>query len=210
MEIQDNDVILFLGDSIMDVQRDNTNPKDIGTGFPKIVTDNLIRLFPDKNLKFYNCSVGGQTVKETNDRISRTMKDLEYKPTIVILLIGINDVWNNQYDSSFGSLQEQTRFSKEYAKLLETICQYTNRIVILEPYVLPYPPKRKKWRVDLDSKIQIIKTLSERNDYEYIALDSIFNTIADESNAVKYTGEDGVHPTLLGHNVIADCLMKIF
>ncbi len=82
------------------------------------------------------------------------------------------------------------------------------RVVLMEPFVLPYPKDRNTWRTSLDPRIHIVRRIA--NDYHaaLIPLDGLLNAKGIENGFQTYTGDDGVHPTLTGHALIADSWVK--
>ena len=47
-------------------------------------------------------------------------------------------------------------------------------MLLLEPFVLPYPADRKQWRKDLDPKIHSIRELAAEFGCDYLPLDGLF------------------------------------
>lgn len=198
--------ILFYGDSIMDVDKNREDIKDLGSGFPKILSHKIQETYDECDFVFYNTSVGGQEVKDLNERIVNDC--LKLMPDLVILLIGINDVWDNQHNDSFGTTEEQRRFEEEYEKLLKTFSENKINVLVLDPYVLSFPKKRLLWRKDLDPKLMIIKKLADKYNFSHIALDKILNETVRYEEIVDYTGTDGVHPTHKGHMLISEIVFE--
>lgn len=82
------------------------------------------------------------------------------------------------------------------------------RILLLEPFVLPRPSDRVSWRVDLDKKIQVVRKLAQKFQLEFVTLDGLINEEAIKVGAKSLTGEDGVHPTPQGAQFIASEIFK--
>lgn len=78
------------------------------------------------------------------------------------------------------------------------------KIVLMEPFVLPEPDDRRSWRSDLDPKIHLIRQLAKEYQAVFVPLDGTLNSLGISYGYEKYTGDDGVHPTLLGHDTIAN------
>ena len=202
-----NDTILFLGDSITDCDRDRLNPKDLGKGFPALVTAQLAAKYPDAELSFINRGIGGNKIRDILNRIEEDCIDL--KPDLLIFLIGINDTWHNVGTPSFGTAEATAEFAADYRQFLQQVTDSgIDRILLLEPFVLPYPTDRRHWRKDLDPKIHSIRGLAAEFGCDYIPLDGIFAEQAIKKQPAYYTGEDGVHPTLAGHGVIAHEILQ--
>lgn len=208
MKLKANDTILFIGDSITDVGRDRDDFQHLGYGYPLMVAGNLLAAYPELDLKILNRGIGGDHVSHLQDRWQRDCLDLQ--PDIVSILIGINDTWHSVGTKEFGNKEEIKRFETEYRDILMQVKEKTNaKIVMVEPYVLPYPEDRKEWRFDLDQRIQIIRDLAKEFATEFVPLDGVLHSIGVKSNYQYLTGEDGVHPTVAGHGLIAKEWLKI-
>lgn len=183
MEIRKNDRIVFFGDSITEWGRDKADPASLGTGFVSLVAADLL------------------------DRVDADC--LSLKPDVVILMVGINDVWHLVGKDGFASDGEQERFETIYRQLLQSLKSAgVERILLMEPYVLDYPEDRMTWRKDLDPKIQIVRHLAREFSLELVPLDGLMNEQALLNGRRELTGEDGVHPTLAGATVIAQEILK--
>lgn len=205
MKIKKEDRILFFGDSVTESGRNHDNKEDLGHGFPLLLASEWLAQNPDFNLHFFNRGIGGNKV---NDLLKRVQNDcIDLHPNLVLILIGINDVWSAENDADFGTAKNQIDFKNTYRLLLEKIKESgIERIVLLDPFVLPYPKERNNWRNDLDKKIQIIRELAGVHHCELIPLDGYLNALAIQNLPQYYTGEDGVHPTYAGHGAIAACI----
>lgn len=197
-----NDTLLFLGDSITDCGRDRLDATDLGKGFPAFVAAHLAAEYPDANLSFVNRGISGNKIRDILNRIEEDCIDL--KPDLLIFLIGINDTWRNIGTSSFGTPEATATFASDYRQFLQQVTESgIKKILLLEPFVLPYPADRKQWRKDLDPKIHSIRELAAEFGCDYLPLDGLFAERTVKKHSSYYTGEDGVHPTIAGHGVIA-------
>lgn len=162
--------------------------------------------FPEADFCYFNRGIGGNHIHDLNNRIRDC---LELRPDVVFVLIGINDVWHQVGQQSFGSEKEGKRFATEYRKLLTQLQKAgIHRILLMEPFVLPEPSDRESWRVDLDKKIQVVRKLAKEFQLEFVPLDGLINEEAIKVGAKSLTGEDGVHPTPQGAQFIASEIFK--
>ncbi len=206
MEIRKHDHIVFFGDSITEWGRDKENPESLGHGYVSIVAGDLLERSPELGLKFFNRGIGGNKVQDLLDRVDDC---LSCQPDAVILMVGINDVWHLVGKDGFASQEEQQRFETVYRKLLQTLkAAGIERILLMEPFVLDYPEDRMEWRRDLDPKIQIVRHLAREFKLELIPLDGLMNEQALLYGRRELTGDDGVHPTLAGANIIAQEILR--
>lgn len=203
-----NDKFLFIGDSITESGRDILNPESLGDGFPLLIASHLFTSYPSLNLSFYNRGIGGDSL---HDLVNRWEEDcLDLSPDIVTILIGINDTWNNMSRSHLFTKEEMDDFETKYRYLLKSLYHRTDaRVVLMEPFVIPYSKDRQNWRKDLDPRIDIVRKLARDYQTELIPLDGILNAKAINNRSIYYTEEDGVHPTVAGHAEIAKAWLKI-
>ncbi len=202
--IQPESKILFIGDSITDVDRNRADSHDLGSGYPHLVASYLLNKYPTYDLQILNRGVGGDRVADLKNRWEEDC--LEHNPDIVSILVGINDIW-----SFIGSEEERLdeaaleKFEADYRWMLKSLAHRTDaRVILIEPYVLPYPKDRLEWRKHLDPRIQIVRRLANEYHTAFVPLDGILNALGIENGFQTYTGEDGVHPTLTGHAAIAE------
>lgn len=202
--IKPENKILFIGDSITDVDRDRLDPSDLGSGYPQLIAAYLLNKYPTYDLQILNRGIGGDRVIDLKNRWEEDC--LELNPDIVSILIGINDIWY-YIGSEEERLDERAleKFEEDYRWMLKSLAHRTDaRVVLIEPYVLPYPKDRLNWRKHLDPRIQIVRRLANEYHTVLVPLDGILNAQGIENGFQTYTGEDGVHPTLTGHAAIAE------
>lgn len=203
-----NDKILFIGDSITSSGRETAYPESLGDGFPLLIASHLFTKYPSLNFSFYNRGVGGDTLYDLVERWGTDC--LELNPDVVIIMIGVNDTWNNMSKGHSFTEKDVEDFETNYRYLLKSLYQRTDaRVILMEPFILPYSKDRQKWRSDLNSKIEIVRKLARDYQTELIPLDGILNAKAVNNRSIYYTEEDGVHPTIAGHGEIAKSWLSI-
>ncbi len=205
MLLRKGDHVLFFGDSITDAGRrdeaDNNN--GFGRGFVSIVADRAAKELAELNLKITNRGIGGNRVEDLEARMEEDA--LALKPTVVSILVGINDTWR-AFSSDDPSPVPQ--FSQCYHRILKRISDELNpRLVICEPFLLPIPEDRRQWRKDLDPRIHVVRDLARQFHACYVPLDGAFAAAACR-HGLEELAPDGVHPTELGTALIADCWLK--
>ena len=201
--IADNATVLFQGDSITDAGRSRQNDGDLGQGYPAMVAAWFSALYPEKHVRFLNRGISGNRARDLRDRWQRDCLDLG--PTLVSILIGINDTWR-RYDSHDPTSAEV--YEANYRAILEaTRDELQADIVILEPFSLPVPADRAGWRVDLDPKIAVARDLAREFGATYIPLDGLFAAAAVKRE-MGFWLPDGVHPSPAGHALIAQAWLR--
>lgn len=204
MKIKESDTILFVGDSITDSGRDRADPGSLGHGYALLLASRLQARLRTPTLRIFNRGVSGDRIFDLEARLERDILDLQ--PTVVSVLIGINDTWR-RYDS--GLVSPIPDFALAYRRILRRIHdELEARIVLLEPFLLHLPADRRSWREDLNPRIDAIREIALEFRAELVPLDGLFAAAACHA-APAYWCPDGVHPTLAGHGLIADAWMKL-
>ncbi len=204
-QLNHNDLILFQGDSITDAGRSREQLSDMGKGYALMAAAQLAAQYPEIKLRFLNRGISGNRVK---DLLSRWEKDcIELKPTWLSLMIGINDCWR-RFDKNEPTSTEE--FENGYRSLLTMTKKKTSaKIILCEPFALPHPEDRKKWREDLDPKIDAVRRLAREFGAYLVPFDGIFAQAACRVECDYWAG-DGVHPSMAGHSLMAHHWLQCF
>lgn len=201
--IQDGALVLFQGDSITDAGRSRENDADMGRGYAMMTAAWFSALSPAKRVRFINRGISGNRAK---DLVARWETDaLALQPDWISILIGINDTWRRYDRNDPTSAQD---YESAYRQVLtQTRERLKARLIICEPFLLPVPEDRVKWREDLDPKIDAARRLAREFDALYVALDGVFAAAATRREP-SYWAADGVHPTPAGHALIAHAWLR--
>lgn len=192
--------IIFFGDSITDAGRDRENPENLGNGFVLFAANKLRLLYPDRDFKILNKGISGDRTSELLERIDVDV--VREKPDLVVLLIGINDVWR-RFDS--GMITTDKQFRDNYKKLVETIRGTGARLILVEPFLLDVTDK-KRFRPYLDAFNKIIREIASA-EIPLVPMDEIFRGLSQDIAPVKFAA-DGIHPTHRGCRYIANLAVK--
>jgi acyl-CoA thioesterase I len=203
MFINANDRILFTGDSITDCGRIREDAGHLGFGYAAFTAAHLQARLAAPELKIFNRGISGN---RAGDLLARLQPDLlDLKPTVVSILIGINDTWR-RYDSNDPT--DAATFERNYRTVLENIATHLKaRVVLLEPFLLHVPEDRYAWREDLNPKIDVVRKLAVEFGAELLPLDGLFAQAATQAPAAYWAG-DGVHPSAAGHALIAETWLE--
>lgn len=205
MLLRDGDHVLFFGDSITDCGRTGAADPDeaMGSGYAFLCAAMLSARHPGSNLRFTNRGIGGNRVSDLEGRLGRDVLDL--RPDVLSVLIGINDTWR-RYDSDVVSPVDA--FARSYERILSAAREQLGaRLIVMEPFLLPVPEDRRRWREDLDPRIAAVRELARRFEAVYVPLDGLFAAAACR-RPMDYWLPDGVHPTPAGHALIADAWLR--
>jgi len=83
--LKENDTIVFLGDSITAL---GARPG----GYVTLTSEAIAKAYPELNIQVIGAGIGGHKVPNCQQRLDRDV--LQKNPTIVMIYIGINDVWH--------------------------------------------------------------------------------------------------------------------
>ena len=199
IEIQHNDTIVFIGDSITDAGRFEGIYKPFGYGYVHFVANQLLAKYPDYNLEIINTGISGNTIRDLK---SRWQKDcLNHNPAIISVLIGINDVWRfhtNRYDEAV--LCDE--YELTYKKLLTLARENNNcQLVLMEPFMFCDDSNNPMYK-DLQNFIDSVHKLAYQFDAVLVPLQNSINKIIVRVPP-KMWSDDMVHPYIWAHCWIA-------
>ena len=207
--INPNHIILFQGDSITDAGRSRMNSgplfgDDLGYGYPRLISNRLLTENSEYNLKFFNRGVSGNRIKDMAYRWEQDA--IQLKPDMISILIGVNDTWNYLFSGLGASPGEYHSVFKE---LLEsTTSRLPNvQLILCEPFLLLTGEVSEAWREDIGERQETVRVLAREYDGVFIPFQSALND-ASQKVPARQLLDDGVHPTGLGHKILADCWLN--
>ena len=191
----DNDLtVLFIGDSVTDCGRRDDPDRGLGDGYVRLVDEAFVAGGTPANI--VNRGISGNRVRDLRARWEKDV--LALKPTLLSVMIGVNDTWR-RYDENDPTTVEA--FEADYRSLLEALpARDEMALVLMEPFLLPVTAGKATWRDDLDPKIAVVHALAEEFGAILVPTDEYLNDIDVPLTEIA---ADGVHPTELGHQLIA-------
>jgi len=217
MKLNKGEVILFQGDSITDAgrERPKANPPKmrnygphLGGGYAGKVAGLLQAAHPGLDLTFHNRGISGNRVTQLR---SRWQDDcITLKPTLLSILIGINDCWHgvakgtpengvslDDFDRELRALIAETR------KVLPGI-----RIVLCEPFTTEAGAVLQlNFHPDIDQRRALVKTIAAEMADAFVPFQELFDGLCKVAPPACWA-DDGVHPTLGGHQKMAEFWIK--
>ena len=155
----------------------------------------LTRIYQDYDLTIHNRGISGNKIADLLGRLQADVLDLQ--PQWVSLLIGINDTAST---SAAGTPNDA--FRRDYQALLEAV-QRQAKIVIMTPFFVAVPGGSEKQVDDLKEKIAIVSALAATYATVFIPLHETIDQLAGQIDPALLA-PDGVHPSQMGHGLIAD------
>ena len=207
-------VILFQGDSITDMGRSRDNESFSGVGYPTLVKAKLGYDCPGE-YTFLNRGISGNRVVDLYARMKIDMINLH--PAYMSILIGINDVWHERGN---GNGVAAPKYEKVYNMMIEELKEELPdmKIIILEPFVLPAsatvsdaenPDRWEYFHDETLLRAEAAKRVAEKNGLYFVPLQAKFDALCEKAEPSYWIG-DGVHPTAMGHELIAREWIKVF
>ena len=188
--------VLFIGDSITDAGR-RDDPDGLGHGYVRLVAESLA-LRGDRRA-IVNRGIGGDRIGELRDRWREDV--LELAPSVLTVYVGINDTWR-RFDA--GLVTDDEHFESAYRGLLEEARAASNpRLILVEPFLTPVTTEQQDWLDDLAGKREAVASLATEFRAAFVPLHRIL-TVAAAHHGAAAIAADGVHPTSLGAELIAE------
>ena len=200
--LKKGDRIVFLGDSIT---QGGVGPK----GYITLVKTALAEKHKDLNIEVIGAGISGNKVPDLQRRLEKDV--IGKKPTIVVIYIGINDVWHGENDPAKGTSKENFE-----AGLKEVIGKCTGagaRVLLCTPSVIG---EKNDGSNKLDPKLDEYSEVSRKVakdlnvqlcDLRKAFLEHLKKNNAENKEKAILTG-DGVHLNEAGNKFVAEFMLK--
>lgn len=210
IKLEKNDIILFQGDSITDAGRKRKEPAAnnagaFGTGYAFLAAAELLYKNPSLNLQCHNRGISGNKVFQLADRWQEDCLDL--KPTVLSILVGVNDFWHTLTNNYTGTIQ---KYRDDYTALIErTLQQLPNvKLIIGEPYAVKgVKAVDDKWYPAFDEYRAAAKAIAEKFNAAFIPYQTVYDKAQESAPGSYWTG-DGVHPSIAGAQLMAHAWLE--
>lgn len=192
--------ILFLGDSITDCNH-SFDPDNLGYGYVRLISEKI-----SDGINCINKGIDGFTVPALR-RLWKT-QCLSLSPDMITIVIGINDLAVIK-NTGISFLQGLNKFITDYEELLDDIRLITDcPIILMEPFIFPYPAEYALWEPELHKICEAISQLAAQYHAQFLPL---WDTLASAAKLHGYgkITTDGIHLTKLGHEIVAEKLLEI-
>ncbi|MEV6905873.1 GDSL-type esterase/lipase family protein [Amycolatopsis sp. NPDC051071] len=194
MKFTETDRLLFAGDSITDSSRDRDDPASLGKGYVREIADRL-RGGPE----VINKGLNGNRIYDLEARWTTDV--LALRPTVLTVKIGINDTWRT-FDRGLPS--PAGKFRAAYTRLLASARQnLPAELYVITPFLLPVEPEQDEWVADLAPRIEAAIDVATEFGARLVRADLFMPRAAAEHGAAALA-PDGVHPSPLGHRLLAE------
>lgn len=140
--------IVFLGDSIT---QGGVSPK----GYVTVVKNKLAEKHKDLGIEVIGAGISGNKVPDLQRRLEKDV--LAKKPTLVVIYIGINDVWHGEKDPSRGTPKD--KYEQGLREIIGRIQKAGARVVLCTPSVIG---EKKAGENNLDAKLDEYSEISRK------------------------------------------------
>ena len=120
--LKKGDRIVFLGDSITQAGVDPA-------GYVTLVRKAILEKHKEQNIEVIGAGISGNKVPDLQKRLQRDV--LAKKPTIVVIYIGINDVWHGESNPKNGTSEEA--FEAGLKEIIGKIQKAGARVILCTP-----------------------------------------------------------------------------
>ncbi len=206
IQIKKDSKILFIGDSITDVKFNRRKRFTIkGKNVYALQLKKRFKKY-SKNIKVEIKGIASNRTYHVYDRL--TSDCISLKPDVVIMLIGVNDAWENYVPEKYPPLlRPMEPHIREIYRRLRTELPNT-QILYLMPFLIDAVEEKFPYHKTLDEFREVLKNIALENGATVLDLQEIFYQ-AQKSIEPEKLAVDGIHPTNLGHKVMADAIEKV-
>lgn len=194
--------LLCLGDSITAAGRLFSSDR-LGEGYVSMLPPLL------KNLEIINKGIDGFTIARILQNVQQDCIDLH--PDIITIQVGINNIglMMNTDRTHAQQTQMMAAYVKEYTALLRKITEQSHaRLILIGPFVFPYPGEFAGWIPYVKTFAGHIKELADIFGCSFLPLQDLLYQEAQRMGFDAVT-PDGIHLTRLGHEIVAQRLSKL-
>ena len=193
--------IVFFGDSI-------TQAAVKKGGFIDLMQTMLQQKGLDQNYELIGAGIGGNKIYDLYLRIENDV--LNKKPDVVVVYIGVNDVWHK---ASSGTGTDFDKFGKFYDAVIKKIQNQGAKVILVTPAAIGEKHDHSNTQDgDLNSYSNWIRQYAATNSIGLVDLRKIFHeySLANNPNNVAkgILTTDGVHLNEKGDALVADELWK--
>jgi lysophospholipase L1-like esterase len=209
MIIQPNSKLVMIGDSVTDCGRKRpvgAGPEpSLGYGYAALVNGLLIAGYPAHNIRVINMGISGDTIRDLKKRWQKDV--LNQEPDWLSVCIGINDVWRK-----FGSfLQSRDHVPlEEYAYTLDELVTQTRPhlkgLILMTPYYVETDPTQPM-RAMMDQYGTAVRQIADKHQAIFVNTQAAFDAVLPLVS-VSVLAPDQVHPTPVGHMVLAQAFLR--
>ncbi|MEP6488155.1 SGNH/GDSL hydrolase family protein [Microcoleus vaginatus GB2-A3] len=204
--------IVIVGDSI-------TEAAKFPGGYVWLLERYLNALYPDRQIEIVNAGIGGN---KSTDMQARFQKDaIDQKPGLVMINVGVNDVWNAFFDFPNNQFYPEGNWSAgvqvpEYREKITQMVLAAKaagiRVVLLSPTLIGESidgPENRR----LQQYVAAMREIASENQCLFIDLNAPFREVIGTyqkhaGKTMNLLAADGVHPNPSGYRIMAFTILR--
>ncbi len=168
--LKKNDTIVFLGDSITEF---GAKPD----GYVTLTSQSIAKAYPKLDIKVVGAGLCGHKVPDCQKRLNRDV--LQKNPTIVLIYIGINDVWH--WNRNAGTKKED--FEAGLRDMISQINLAGARVILCTPTVIgEKTDETNQFDKMLDEYSEISRKVAKETNSQLLDLRKAFVTYLKKNN----------------------------
>lgn len=210
MQLEQNNQLLFIGDSITDCGRkrpigEGGFDQALGNGYVSLVNAAITAIYPDFAIKVINMGISGNTVLDLDSRWKRDV--LALNPDWLSILIGINDVWwlfNQGWRP--GNQPNINDYTQKLDDLIHQVRPNLHGLILMTPYYLE-PDLNDPLRMMMDRYGEVVKELASKHNAILVDSQAYFDRILSWMDPFDLA-PDRVHINLTGHMILARAFLS--
>jgi lysophospholipase L1-like esterase len=194
--------IVFFGDSITEA---GVKPGGYIDVMNKMLADQKL----ESSYELIGAGVSGNKIYDLYLRMESDV--LVKKPNIVVIYIGVNDVWHKQ---SSGTGTDADKFEKFYSAIIARLKQENSKVVLCTPAAIGEKTDFSNQQDgDINRYSNIIRSLAKKNDLPLVDLRKAFleynlrNNPENKEQGILTT--DRVHLNETGNKFVAEEMLKV-
>jgi lysophospholipase L1-like esterase len=191
--------IVFLGDSITQA---GVGPK----GYVTLIKNTLAERHKDLGIEVIGAGISGNKVPDLQRRLDKDV--IAKKPTLVVIYIGINDVWHSEMNPPRGTPRD--KYEEGLKEIIGKIKDAGARVVLCTPTVIG-EKKSNKLDAQLDEYADVSRKVAKDTRVTLCDLRKTFREYLEKHNADdKEKGvltSDRVHLNDAGNQLVADTIL---
>jgi lysophospholipase L1-like esterase len=203
--IESGAILLFQGDSITDAGRSRedaakpNSPDALGTGYAWLAAAQLLVDRPDDELTIFNRGISGNKVYQLAERWQTDALNL--KPTVLSILIGVNDIWHKLNGNYDGTVE---KYETDYKALVKQTKDALPEVkfIICEPFVLRCGAVNSSWFPEFDQYRAAANRVAEEAGALFVPFHEMFERASKIAPPERWA-KDGVHPSPDGAALMA-------
>ena len=206
--------ILFQGDSITDALRPRELNDYLGSGYALMAAADLGVRYGSE-VRVLNRGVSGDRISDVYARIKKD--GINLKPDVFSLFIGVNDVIHEwELQNGVGT----AAFERMYDLLLDTVKEALPqvRFLLMAPFAVEGiatcadGEQAGKWdyiKREVADRAAVVEKMAAKHGAAFLPVQPIIDAGIARYGAQAVT-LDGVHPSALGHRLIADAWLEAY